>query len=89
MIVNALRENTKAVRANTAALAKLTTESDKEMSKTERRKTVMEGVPYTEDQLLAFKRQDLVMLAAQLQVRNTSIPQKKLVKAVLKAQETV
>lgn len=85
-LTSALRENTKAVRENTALLRKLTASEDKEMQRADRRKLLLQNAPYSEDELLKWKRQDLVMYAAQLGVRNTSVGQDKLVAAVLKAQ---
>ncbi len=85
-LVNAIRENTKAVKANSTLLSKLVKGEDKEAGRKKRRKELIDGVPYSEKDLLDFKRQDLVMLAAQLGVRNTSVGQAKLICAVLKAQ---
>jgi hypothetical protein len=82
----ALKENTKALKQNTEVLRVLSSDKDKKTNLEKRRMEIKAGGPYSEEDLLAFKRPDLVMLAAQLGVTNTSIPQRKLVDAVLAAQ---
>ncbi len=82
----AIKENTRALRDNTDALRRLAADQDKEAARDRRRADLLSGVPYSEERLLELKRQDLVMLAARLGVKNTSVPQARLVAAVLEAQ---
>ncbi len=81
-----IKENTRALRENTRALEAVTDVLDRSRNLDKRRRSILSGAPYTEAQLYQFKRQDLVMLAAQLGVRDTSVPQAALVAKVLGAQ---
>lgn len=83
---DALRENTEAVRANTEALRQVTAGSDREAQRVDRRKQLVGGGPYTREQLAKLKRPDLVMYAAQLEIKTTSRPQERLIAAVMAAQ---
>jgi hypothetical protein len=82
-----LRENTRALRQNTEALKAVADVLDRSRNLEKRRRSIKAACPYTEQQLLAFKRQDLVMLASQLGVKDTSVGQAVLVARVLEAQE--
>ena len=85
-LAGALRENTRATRENTKVLRQVVASEDKETQRETRRKQLLAGGPYRRDQLLEWKRPDLVMYAAQLGVRNTSVKQAELVEEVLAAQ---
>lgn len=82
-----LRENTEALLENNRLLRRLCKKEDKETHRVSRREQLRRGVPYTRAELLAFKRPDLVMLAAQLGIKDTSRPQIPLVNTVLEVQE--
>ncbi len=86
-LIKALKENTNAIRANTQQLSVAAQPEDKEVSRQKRREELKDGVPYSREQLIALKRPDLVMLAAQLGVSKTSVPQAALVASVLEAQQ--
>jgi DNA topoisomerase VI subunit B len=62
------------------------TQAQVEERKVQKRKELIEMLPFNSQQLYALKRPELVMLAAQLGIRNTSVPQEQLIEEVLKAQ---
>jgi len=85
-LIRALGDNTRAVDRNTKIVGKLVSEGDKKASRDARRIELLSRVPYSRQQLKALKRQDLVMLAAGLGVKETSVPQTQLVESVMRVQ---
>jgi len=86
-LMMAIERNTSALNRVADLLTRWLGKEDKETRRVERRRQLLDGIPYTEAALLQFKRPDLVMLARQLDIVNTSRPQRQLVAAVLDAQQ--
>lgn len=82
-----ISQNTAALNRVADLLNRWLDREDKELVRQKRRQELLNGVPYAEWQLVCLKRQDLVMLARQLGIINTSQPQRKLIDAIMAQQD--
>ena len=83
----ALAANTKALKEVTAALRDLTKVTDRDNKRARLRKRLVDGGPYTEEQLGRMKYQDLIMYAAAIGIKRTTVRRDVLVAEVLGRQD--
>jgi len=87
MLTEAIRANTRALLENTKLLKRFTSKQDRKSDLDERRNRLLANIPYLKSELKQFRRQELVMLAAALGVRNTSVPNTRLVEVIFREQK--
>ena len=86
-LTKAIKELTRVIGQSVPLLREIIRLQNKKANLTARRKEALAGAPYTEAQLIEMLRTELVMVASQLKVGNTSIPKPQLIEAVLDVQD--
>lgn len=87
MLTEAIRANTRALLENTRILKRFSSKQDRKSDLDERRNRLMANIPYLKSELKQFRRQELVMLAAALGIKNTSVPNARLVDEIYREQK--